>query len=91
MRERVRRSIVCDVSALSEPNLKTIDVLARLQLCARRRGHELRLHEPSRNLDHLIAFVGLGECLRVEPRRQAEEREDALGVEEEGELDDPSL
>jgi hypothetical protein len=41
----------------------------------------------------LLDFMGLAAVLRcelrVEPRRQPEEREQRLGVQEEGELDDP--
>src|SRR4029450_3223048 len=39
-------------------------------------------------LVELIAFMGLSDVLRVEPRRQPEEREQRLRLEEEGELDD---
>jgi hypothetical protein len=39
----------------------------------------------------LVAFVGLLDVLRVEPRRQTEQGEERLGVEEERELDDPPL
>ena len=72
------------------PTLGTLDVLARLQLAARRRGHEMRLVGASRELRELIAFAGLETALPVEPRRQPEEREEGVGVEEERELDDPS-
>ena len=37
----------------------------------------------------LLAFAGLGDVLRVEAGRQAKQREERLGVEEERELDDP--
>jgi anti-anti-sigma regulatory factor len=70
-------------------DIGTVDVLARLQLAARRSGLELRLRHVSPELHELIAFVGLAEVLGVEPRGQAEEREQRLGVEEERELDDP--
>jgi hypothetical protein len=40
-------------------------------------------------LHELITFVGLAEVLGLEPRGQAEEREEPVGVEEERELDDP--
>ena len=71
-------------------DLGTVDALARLQLAARRSGLELRLRHVSDELLELITFVGLGEVLGLEPRRQPEEREERVGVEEEGELDDPS-
>jgi len=85
-----RKTIVCDVGALVAPNVRTVGVLARLQLTARRRGHEIRLRHASRELQQLLAFVGLDDVLRVEAGGQAEEREECLGVEEEGELDDPA-
>jgi anti-anti-sigma regulatory factor len=84
------RPIVCDLSVLGDADAATIDLLARLQLAARRHGRTLRLLHASPALQDLIAFVGLDAVLRVEPGREAEEREDALGIEEEGQLDDPA-
>jgi hypothetical protein len=81
-------TIHLDVSGL-DPDALTIDGLARLRLAVRRRGHDLLLRHASRELEQLIRFVGLADVLRVEPERQAEEREERLGVEEERELDDP--
>jgi hypothetical protein len=85
----VPTTVVLDVSTLA-PTVSTIDALARFQLAARRRGQRLQLRQASDELRRLIAFAGLGDVLRVEPRRQPEEREQRLGVEEERELDDPS-
>jgi hypothetical protein len=70
-------------------DLGTVESLARLQLAARRCGLELRLRRVPRELEELITFVGLAEALGLEPRGQSEEREQRVGVEEEGELDDP--
>ena len=81
-------TIVCDVGALAA-DAATLDVLARLQLAARRLGRELHLREASQELRDLVAFAGLAEVLRLQPGGQAEEREQRLGVEEECELDDP--
>jgi hypothetical protein len=83
------RTIVCDVSAL-DPDAVTIDALARLQLSSRRVGCELRLRHASRELQELLAFVGLDEVLGLETGGQPEEREQRVGVEEERELDEPS-
>jgi hypothetical protein len=80
--------IVCDVGALA-PDAVTVDALARLQLSARRRGLELRLRHASSELQDLLAFVGLGDVLRVEAGREPEEREQRVGVEEERQLGDP--
>jgi hypothetical protein len=89
--------IVVDVGALA-PDVVTIDVLARLQLAARRLGRRVQLRNVSDELQELVAFVGLADVLLggldelgLEPSRQAEEREDRLGGEEERELGDPAL
>ena len=71
-----------DVSSL-RPDLASVGVLARLRL----RG--LRMRGVSGELAELVAFCGLAEALGIESRRQPEEREQRLGVEEEGELGDP--
>ena len=73
---------------MSTASLAAVEALARLQLAARRKGLDLRLHVVSRELRDLIELAGLTQVLGVEPRRQAEEREQRLGVEEEGELGD---
>ncbi len=83
-------TIVCDVGALVDPDALAIDVLARLQLAARRCGVELRLRHASAELQELLAFAGLGNVLRLETSGEAEQREQGLGIEEEGELDDPA-
>ena len=87
----VPRPLVCDLSALGKADLETIDLLARLQLAARRHGRTLRLLDASPALVDLIAFVGLDAVLCVEPRRETKEGEDMVGVEEEGQLDDPAV
>jgi anti-anti-sigma regulatory factor len=65
-----------------------LDALARLQLALRRAGCELRLVDPDPGLAELVRLAGLAETLGLEPRRQPEEREQRLGVEEERELGD---
>jgi hypothetical protein len=81
--------IVCDVGSLPA-DAAALDALARLQLGARRLGIELRLYGASSELLELVDLAALRDVLCFETRRQAEEREDRLGVEEEGELDDPA-
>jgi len=81
------RTLPCQVGAL-EADAATLDLLARLQLAARRLGIEVRLLDASSELRELIAFAGLAYVLRVEVEREPEQREEPLGVEEEGELDD---
>ena len=87
----VPRPLVCDLSALGKADLETIDLLARLQLASRRHGRTIRFLHASPALQGLISFAGLDAVLRVEPGREAEEREDAVGVEEERQLDDPAV
>ena len=86
--------LVCDVAALTHPDAGTIEALARLQLTARRLGRQVRLRDPSRELRELLDLFGLPlprDVLRVEPRRQPEEREQPLGVEERVEMGDPPV
>lgn len=68
--------------------LFAVDVLARLRLTARRHGLDLRI-TASPELCELVSFLGLEEALRLEPRRQPEQREEPLGFEEERELRHP--
>ncbi|MGN6429606.1 MAG: STAS domain-containing protein [Gaiellaceae bacterium] len=84
------RPIVCDLSALGDGDVQVIDLLGRLELAARRHGGTLRLRNASPALAALIAYVGLDAVLCLELEREPEEREDPLGVEEEGQLDDPA-
>jgi hypothetical protein len=79
----------CDVRGL-RADVAALDALARLQLAARQAGFELRLAHASAELRCLISFTGLDVVLRVEPQRQAEERKQRRGVEEERQLDDPA-
>lgn len=81
----------CDCAALARPDAATIDGLARLQLAVQREGAELRLVGAQPCLLELIDFCGLAEVLRIEAGRQAEEREEPCGVEEEGDLPDPAV
>jgi anti-anti-sigma regulatory factor len=82
--------IVVDASSLA-PTAATIDLIARQHLAARRRGGRIRLRGASVDLERLIQLAGLAEVLRVESRRQSEEREEPVGVEEERQLPDPPV
>ena len=84
---------ICNVDDLVAPDLLTLEALARLQLAARRMGCGVRLRDVPPELHGLLAFAGLdgaipSDELGLEARRQAEQWEQPLGVEEEGELDD---
>jgi ABC-type transporter Mla MlaB component len=101
--ERVRRLlegsdaelVFCDVGALVEPDAGTVDVLARLQLTARRLARRVRLLDACGDLRDLLALMGLTDIvpiceeLPLESRGQVEEREPARGIEEKGDPADP--
>jgi ABC-type transporter Mla MlaB component len=73
--------VVCDVGDL-EADIVTVDVLARLQLTARRLGRRIELRSATPELARLLAFVGLSDVLELGLRRQPEEREEPRRVEE---------
>ena len=79
--------VVCDVAGLGPPGLGAVDLLARLQLAARRAGGRIRLRDPDPALHALLDLVGL----RFEVEGQTEQRDPALGVEEEVEPGEPAL
>ncbi|MFF4061682.1 STAS domain-containing protein [Streptomyces sp. NPDC001668] len=79
--------VVCDVAGLGPPGLGTVDLLARLQLAARRAGGWIRLRDPDPALQALLDLVGL----RFEVEGQTEQREPALGVQEEVEPGEPAV
>jgi ABC-type transporter Mla MlaB component len=87
-------TVVCDVGTLIDPDVGTVDALARLQLTACRLGCQVRLRGASRELLDLLALTGLRDVLHcaesgVEPGRQPKEREESPGVEEERDPADP--
>src|SRR5882757_3904627 len=51
--------VVCDVAGLGPPGLGTVDLLARLELAARRAGGRIRLLNPPPALRALLDLVGL--------------------------------
>ncbi|WP_445527100.1 STAS domain-containing protein [Streptomyces cyslabdanicus] len=79
--------VVCDVGGLGPPGLGVVDLLARLQLTARRAGGRIRLRDPDPELEALLALVGLS----FETERQPEQWEPPLGVEEAVEPGDPAF
>ncbi|MET9447901.1 STAS domain-containing protein [Streptomyces cinerochromogenes] len=81
------RVVVCDVGGLGPPGLAAVDLLARLELTARRAGGRIRLQDPGPALHALLDLVGL----RFQVEGQTEEREPALGVEEAVESGDPAV
>ncbi len=91
------RPIFFDVSALTEPDIDTIDALARLQIEAWRRGRSLCFQGASQEVRELIALAGLShilpcrDALLVGAEWQSEERKEPSGVQEEGDPADPSV
>ena len=81
-------TVVVDCSAFPEPDAEQVEALAHLHLDLRRRSCELRLVNVGPRLLELIEFAGLARVLRIESGREAEQREDAGGVEEERDLGD---
>ena len=85
-----------DVSAITDPNCGTVDDLARLQLAARRLGQRVVLFGARPRLIEMVEMAGLADVLPAsrsgaEVRREPEEGEEALGVEEEGDAGDPAV
>ena len=89
--------LVCDAGAIVTPDAVAVDALARLQLTARRSGRELRVRRASRELQDLVAFMGLGGVVPLsagsglEPGRQTEEREQRVRVKEKRDPADPAI
>jgi len=84
-------TVYFDCAGLPRPTAATIDRIARLKLAARRNGCELELSNADSDLVELLCFVGLARVLGLELEGQAEQREQPSCIQEEGELDDPSL
>ena len=83
--------VTLNCACITEPDLAAVHQIARLHLCMRRCGCELRLFQPNEDLVALIELAGLAGVLRVEVQRKAEERKQPGRVEEEGELRDPAV
>lgn len=89
------RLVVCDVGVIVEPDVGTVDALARLALCLRRSGCHVRLRGATPDLRDLLALAGLGEIVPcdggsvVEAGRQSEHREELRSIEEERDPPDP--
>ncbi|HLX48021.1 MAG TPA: STAS domain-containing protein [Streptosporangiaceae bacterium] len=62
-------AVVCDVGAIADPDMVTVEVLARMQLCARRLGFSLQVRHASVGLTALLELTGLGDYvpLQAEP------------------------
>jgi hypothetical protein len=60
------RTVVCDVRAVAA-DLRWVDALLRLQLAAGRCGARIRLYGASRELEELLAFVGVTDVVENQP------------------------
>ena len=58
--------LVCDVARVDDPDIGTVEALARMALSARRLGRVLELERACADLRELIAFAGLAAVLRCE-------------------------
>ncbi len=95
--EPLARVIACDMRHIVDPDIGTVDALARFALAARRLGFRLRLEHASPDLVELVLLAGLREAVGcpegsvVEAGGQSEQGEVAGGVEEEDDPADPAL
>ena len=55
--------VVCDLGMLDRTDAGTVDALARLQLTARRLDRQIRLRHAPRELQELLAVMGLRDVL----------------------------
>jgi ABC-type transporter Mla MlaB component len=83
--------IDCDLAALDRGDFAVVNLVARLLLAARRGECELRIVNPPVGLPELLSLSGLDRLphLHVQMVRQPEQREEALGVQEERDPADP--
>lgn len=88
--------VICDVGALVDPDAVTVDALARVQLTVRQLGKQVRFRQACGELRDLLSLMGLSDVVslcpesRLGPRGQAEQREQAVGIEEEADPADPA-
>lgn len=80
--------LACDVARIEDPDMGTVDALARMALAARRLGRSVELRRARPDLLELLILAGLEE-LAVEVGRQPEEWEEAGRVKEEDDSADP--
>jgi hypothetical protein len=81
--------VVVDLGPVVDPDVATVETLARLQLTAVRLGKRIAFRNACGEMCTLVTLMGLDDALpvsatsRLEPRRETEQREQLLGVEEE--------
>jgi anti-anti-sigma regulatory factor len=83
--------VICDVGRVIQPNAATVDGVCRVRVAARRLGCPLRLRNASPELLDLLDLMGLCDVDERSVREgsgQAEQREHARRIEEEGDSHD---
>ena len=81
--------LVCDVRGVRHPTVVTVEAICRLRLAARRGGVSVRLGGASAELLGLLGLCGIPPGSVLEDERDAEQREEARGVQEERDPGDP--
>jgi ABC-type transporter Mla MlaB component len=61
--EAAPREVVCDVGGWTRSDMATLEILLRMQLTARRLGHEMKLYRPNAELVRLLELIGLADTL----------------------------
>jgi ABC-type transporter Mla MlaB component len=61
--------VVCDLAALNQPDLATVDALARLTLAARRLGCRVHVRDAPPELRPLLEMLGLADVVPCPPCR----------------------
>lgn len=79
-----------DCAQLQVQDARLVNAVARCYLNARRNGARARLENVDEAMLDLIRLCGLGDVLGVDPRGKAEQWKEPLGVEEEGDVGDPT-
>lgn len=93
----VPETLVCDVRAVTAPDLGTVEALVHLQVSVRDQGCTVHLRHPTPRMLELLEFCGLTDALAVceesalVDEGQSEQGEQPLRVEEEVEPGDPAL
>lgn len=91
-----RVTLVVEMGHVTNPDLTTVEALARLQLAAARTGYAICLRDAPPTLRAMLALVGLDGVLPLCPGSElglegkTEEREQPGGVEKEVEPCDPA-
>lgn len=67
LREAAGAEVICDVGAIADPDMVTVEILARMQLSAKRLGFSLRVRHASAGLAALLELTGLRDYVPLQP------------------------